>query len=325
MLTVAALSLSLMALQKEIGQADLQRIGEQFMERLEKSPETKPWISAANEYQKIAENLHTSPEIRLEAWRLTIRTLAIGPEPTANAYCELAKLANLPGMDRCIANVRGFFSTPDRKEWQPAFGLCDSVFKNTKDLNTKAGALFGKGTLYPRGSKEQLSYFRRASTEYSDLHYGKVAARYLNELLSLEIGNVMPNFEGKDSSGNIVSLAASRGKYVLLDCWASWCGPCMRLLPHTIEIAKNYSDKLAVIGIGGDKKLRLQKWAELDLKVPFPTIFSGGYDRGVPLQLNVVGWPTYYLLDPQGKIVEKWVGGVKESELDAKLRIYLAY
>ncbi len=251
--------------------------------------------------------------------------LAIGSESTAYAYQELAKLANEKGMDRCITTVRGFFSTTDSKEWQPAFGLCDSVFNNAKDPNTKAGALFGKGTLYPRGSKEQLSYFRRASSEYSDLHYGKVAARYLNELLSLEIGNTMPNFEGKDSSGNIVSLAAYRGKYVLLDCWASWCGPCMRLLPHTIEIAQKHSEKLAVIGIGGDKELRLQKRAESDLKVPFPTIFSGGYDRGVPWQLNVKHWPTYYLLDPQGKIVEKWVSGVKESELDAKLRIYLAY
>ncbi len=67
MLTAAALLLSLMTFQKEIGQADLQRIGEQFMERLEKSPESKPWISTAKECQKIAQHPDTSPEIRLEA------------------------------------------------------------------------------------------------------------------------------------------------------------------------------------------------------------------------------------------------------------------
>ncbi len=302
---------------------DIRKIQETMIEEYEKDINSRPWSKAAKLLEIIAKDTRNPPEVRLQARVRIIWDLSLGNESTKQAYSELARLANLKGMASCIANVKAIFATWEPEEIRPAFGLCDAILKQAKDPETKAGALFGKAMLYPRGSKEQVRYFTRAATEFKGLRYGLVSQRYLDELKHLEVGNTMPDFDGKDSAGAIIKLSSYRGKFVLLDCWASWCGPCMQLLPHTIEISKKYADQLSVIGIGGDEDLTKQKMAESEKGTTFPTIFSGGYNKGVPLKLNVVGWPTYYLLSPEGKILEKWAGGASERDLDAKLAKHL--
>ena len=76
-----------------------------------------------------------------------------------------------------------------------------------------------------------------------------------------------PEFGLKDADGKTVRLSDYKGKVVLLDFWATWCGPCREALPHIKEIAKKFHDQpLVVISINLDKEE--QKWREFVAKMP---------------------------------------------------------
>ncbi len=136
-------------------------------------------------------------------------------------------------------------------------------------------------------------------------------------------------FSSKDvQTGKLVDLKQFRGKYVLLDFWATWCVPCRKSNPHVIELYNKYHKKgLEVVFIADDdnnvpklkeaiKKDGIQKMHHIlrGLK----TISRGNYDRtnDISDKYGVHSIPSKFLIDPEGKIV----GKMENEELDAKLK-----
>lgn len=124
--------------------------------------------------------------------------------------------------------------------------------------------------------------------------------------VKVDIGNVAPDFEQPDTAGNLVSLSDFRGKYVLIDFWASWCGPCREENPFVVEAYNEYQSKgFTVLGVSldeGAKELWLKAIYEDGLLWNHVSDLKG-WKNEAALLYSVKGVPQNYLLDPQGVVV----------------------
>lgn len=110
-----------------------------------------------------------------------------------------------------------------------------------------------------------------------------------------------PNFKGIDIQGNTVQLADYKGKYLLLDFWATWCHPCMAKVPFLKKIRNKYPEsKLAMVGINLDDTKGAAVNAVRQAKMNWTTIHD---PEKIPGSYGVYYIPMLYLIDPSGKII----------------------
>ena len=177
-------------------------------------------------------------------------------------------------------------------------------------------------------------FYKRMGTVLQQSELGKKLADEIAELKAGSPGSMAADFSKKDFHGNDVSLSDYRGKYVLLDFWASWCVPCRKSMPHVKELYEQYKDKgFAVIAIADDDNNHAawQKAIEKDGTDLWPNILRGidwdAIRKGVknPDDLSnkfgIHSLPTKILIDPTGKIIGRYAKGTDEeaAQLDAQL------
>jgi len=132
-----------------------------------------------------------------------------------------------------------------------------------------------------------------------------------------------------DSAGLNEIIGSHKGKIVLVDYWATWCGPCVANFPHTVELAKKYkADGLAVISVSFDLLEDEAKVRDFLAKqgAAFDNVISSHNAIGQkPFEDFDVGpLPEYRLYDREGKLKQKWEGGVEQAELDKRIQELLA-
>jgi len=145
---------------------------------------------------------------------------------------------------------------------------------------------------------------------------GMTAAKRIPTLSS---GDVAPDFATFDLSGKEVKLSDYKGKVVILDFWATWCGPCMASMPHTQELAKLYADQGVVVLASNtsDRREKFEEWVKKNQsKYPHMIFAADPNDRDSPTfddrasskLYHVVGIPTQFIIGRDGKIVNTLVG-----------------
>src|SRR5262249_33493115 len=144
--------------------------------------------------------------------------------------------------------------------------------------------------------------------------------KFLFEIRNLSIGKNAPEVSSKDLDDKPAKLSDLRGKVVVLDIWATWCGPCRAMIPHEREMVEKLKDKpFALISISADdKKETLQEFLENE-KMPWTHWWEGRRDGGIINDWNVRFFPTIYVLDAKGVIRHKGLRGKALEEAVEKL------
>ncbi|TWF39955.1 peroxiredoxin [Chitinophaga polysaccharea] len=164
--------------------------------------------------------------------------------------------------------------------------------------------LWGVSTFIPRDSVQK--YYSKFSNEIKRTSLGKVLYYSVFEYDKIiQKGKKMPDFSMPDTTQCMRSISDFRGKYVLLDFWASWCGPCLAELPALKKIDSLYRKKgLEIVGISLDTEKTLWKDAIKENNINWTNLsdLKGGNNKGAQL-LRVFGIPARFLLDPKGNLL----------------------
>jgi len=146
---------------------------------------------------------------------------------------------------------------------------------------------------------------------------GKSTKRFLDVWTKTAVG-ATPDFTQADINGKPVKLSDFRGKYVLVDFWASWCGPCRKENPNVVALYQKYRGQgFDVLGVSLDsKKAPWEKAIAADGLAWTQVSDLKGWKNAVATEFGIAAVPQNFLLDPQGKVIAKNLRG---EELQTKL------
>ncbi len=153
-------------------------------------------------------------------------------------------------------------------------------------------------------------------TNYASSNYvTSGTADRISTMLDLSIGTEAPNFEVTTIDGNLLRLRDFRGRYVFLDFWGSWCGPCIGEISNNKKLANSIpEDQLKIIGLAQDDESELRLFLQETL-LPYDNALV---TEEIMNAYGIMAYPTTFLIDPQGKICAKWLRGDKLTELVQK-------
>ena len=173
---------------------------------------------------------------------------------------------------------------------------------------------------YDINAEEVEPLFTKLPEATKQLPSGKTMAEKIKTAKLTGIGVIAPEFTQNDTLGNPIALSSFRGKYLLIDFWASWCGPCRKENPNVVKAFQKYKDKgFTILGVSLDQPNAKEKWLKAihDDNLTWTQVSDLQYwKNAVAVQYGVQAIPQNYLLDPSGKIVGKNLRG---EELDKKL------
>jgi thiol-disulfide isomerase/thioredoxin len=141
------------------------------------------------------------------------------------------------------------------------------------------------------------------------------ASKELYGLRELTVGKPAPEIEGPDIEGNRMRLSDYRGKVVVLVWWATWCGPCMAMVPHERELARRMEGRpFVLLGVNGDEDMGRLRYQMERNGVTWRSWLDGGPDGAISRRWNIKHWPSVFVIDSKGVI--RYSGGRDEVGLD---------
>ncbi|MEL7121079.1 MAG: TlpA disulfide reductase family protein [Bacteroidota bacterium] len=184
-------------------------------------------------------------------------------------------------------------------------GLLEKVENKTQFIQLR----YDKGFLaYNEGDFETAEANLKKIVDEARLEevLGKTASRvksYLGAIENLQIGNQASDFEAVDLNGKTIKLSDFKDKVIMLDFWATWCGPCVQEIPDMKALKEKYGDQLVIISISLDKKEeKLRSFIKAkDLNWTHVYAPEGRQNELVKTYCGF-GLPTYYIIDKNGKI-----------------------
>jgi len=175
--------------------------------------------------------------------------------------------------------------------------------------------------------KQQLQNTERTSIKENVSVEKEIPA--VTETYGLNLGNTAPILIGKNTNDSIINSKSLRGTMVLIDFWASWCGPCRHENPNVVKCYEEFKDKkfkkgsgFTVFGVSLDENKK--SWENAirkdNLQWPYHISDLKGWNSKFALMYNISSIPTNYLIDGDGIIVAK---NLRKEELSKTLTRFL--
>jgi thiol-disulfide isomerase/thioredoxin len=224
----------------------------------------------------------------------------------------------------------------DEADYADELKTLDTLIASKKDAKTDEAVQFTymKAILYlevMQNYDKGGDIMRQIVTNYPNTPYSESASNLVAKISkikeskniqdSLVAGTVFPDFAETDLNGKPLSIASRKGKVVLLDFWATWCGPCRAELPNVIATyKKHHNDGFEIIGVSLDNERdALDSFLKQQDGMTWPQFFDGqGWSNKLAVKYGVESIPFAVLIGPDGKIIGKNLRGEELEDAVAK-------
>ncbi|MDB5087607.1 MAG: hypothetical protein JWR09_1601 [Mucilaginibacter sp.] len=172
-------------------------------------------------------------------------------------------------------------------------------------------------------------FYSRMNAQLQQSHYGKYLANQIANLRAGTPGSIAADFIATDLNGKSISISSFKGKYIILDFWASWCIPCRQSNPHMLQLYKKYHEKgLEIIGVANDDNNHaawkkavatdgVGVWYNVLCGIDLEKIKNNEKNENdINEKFGIHSLPTKIIIDPSGKIVGRYddnFGGTEED------------
>lgn len=219
-------------------------------------------------------------------------------------YNEFYKQKNQPGMDSLDAEFDKLTAIKNVK---------NKKYLSENPASPIAMFIFRQFVGYDINADEAEPVFLSLSEKLRSGPAGKEMAEKIEIAKKTGVGRMAMDFTQNDTLGNPVSLSSFKGKYVLIDFWASWCGPCRQENPNVVKAFNNYNEKgFTVLGVSLDQPNAKDKWMKAihDDNLTWTQVSDLKFwGNAVAVQYGIQAIPQNFLIDPQGKIIGKNLRG----------------
>ena len=193
-------------------------------------------------------------------------------------------------------------------------GILAMLKKNPKDAKANTALLKFAENVTPKKAKKYL-------LQIADNGPDQIAQRAKGQLKNIEALGKPVEIAFTAIDGRKIDATKMKGKVVLVDFWATWCGPCIAELPDLKKTYAKYNNKgLEIIGISLDQsKDKLTKFIAKE-EIPWPQQFDGlGWENEFAVKYGIRGIPTMWLIDKQGNLVDKNARATLDSKIEKLL------
>ena len=162
--------------------------------------------------------------------------------------------------------------------------------------------------------EEAIIVFNNFDEQLQEYRYYKDVEARVKGIEATLIGKTIQNFTTDATfTGDTFEFDSLKGKYVLIDFWGTWCGPCIEEMPKVKAYQEKYVDKLTILGVNqGDTKDKIAKFITPN-NYTWTHLMDGKGDANFVFKFNVAGFPTKFIIDTEGKILHRFVGNGEEA------------
>jgi len=287
---------------KDKGDHSLQAVVEEFLKRKTYLDRVEKWLADSGKNPDLINNAWDVRILNLKARLLLFQGKEDEAELILNRLMNL-EVAGLSNVDKGATKLYLAEVYEAKGDFGKALDLYAQAYAQSQHYLKEAGEKFQRLYRQKYGSEKGMEAFL---SRHEQIYQSEEAVGTIGIERGTRLNEPAPDFELKATNGQTVRLSSFKGRVVILNFWATWCGPCNLELPHLQEFYDKHKERndVALLTISTDENKALVEPFLRKKGFTFPVL----YDDGLRAQFKVRGIPTTFIIDPSGRIRVRMVG-----------------